>query len=530
LERALESRRAQTGEKSGPAAKLAALRAEVSDACRDAAQQPVGRFRLTVPTGGGKTLSGLRFALHHAVQHGLERVIVVIPYTSILEQTVHVYRGLFDAIDPNAVIEHHSSLDPAGESQEHRWACENWDAPIVVTTSVQFFETLYAHHKRRCRKLHRVANSVVLLDEVQTFPLELLDPIQQALDHLEAYFHTTVVSMTATQPLLQRETEREIVPAPAGLYSVVHSRFHVEWLGEPETPVTWDAVAARAAAEERVLVIVHARKDAELVATMLGPDCVHLSARMCAAHRLTVIEDVRRRLKQPGPCRVVATQLVEAGVDLDFPVVMRAFAGLDTLAQAAGRCNREFAPEPGRFVIFRAPTRPPAPSLVAGLNASQQLYCEGRFDLNDPALFALYTERVLQTRPRDPDDVLGKEERLDFPGVAASFRMIDSSGAAIIVPYEGGWSRVQQMRLAPDVPLRERLRRLQRYTVTVYPQELRRLRAEGLIEPLLPCLSEESQDDGMPWVIRGDMQPCPYSERFGLSWQAMEVEPLTMMA
>ena len=456
LESALETRNGLAGEKSSSATKLSKLRAEVSDACRDAAQGPVGRFRLTVPTGGGKTLSGLRFALHHAVRHGLERIIVVIPYTSILEQTVRVYRGLFDAIDPNAVIEHHSSLDPSGESQEHRWACENWDAPIIVTTSVQFFESLYAHHKRRCRKLHRVANSVVLLDEVQTFPLELLDPIQMALDHLATYFHSSVVSMTATQPLLQRDVEREIVRAPAALYTAVRGRFRVEWLGEPDTPVSWDAVVERATAEERVLMIVHTRKDAELVASMLGPDCVHLSARMCAAHRLAVIATIRQRLRQFGPCRVVATQLVEAGVDLDFPVVMRAFAGLDTLAQAAGRCNREFAPEPGRFVIFRAPTRPPAPSLVAGLNASQQLCGEGRFDLNDPALFAVYTARVLQTRPRDPKDVLGKEEALEFPAVAASFRMIDSGGATVIVPYEDGWNRVQQMRL--EVPVGDRRR------------------------------------------------------------------------
>jgi CRISPR-associated endonuclease/helicase Cas3 len=176
LEEDIAAKRALDSTKQGRAAELAALRASVSEDCRASAAQPVGRFRLTVPTGGGKTLSGLRFALHHAIQNNLSRVIVVLPYTSILEQTVRVYRKIFDPVDPNAVIEHHSSLDPDKETQQHQWACENWDAPIVVTTSVQFFETLYANHKRLCRKLHRIASSVVLLDEVQTFPLELCEP------------------------------------------------------------------------------------------------------------------------------------------------------------------------------------------------------------------------------------------------------------------------------------------------------------------------------------------------------------------
>jgi CRISPR-associated endonuclease/helicase Cas3 len=184
LEGDLSKKRGNTGSLQGTPAMLALMRAEVSDACLAAAPMAPGAFRLTVPTGGGKTLSGLRFALHHAIEHGLSRIIVVIPYTSILEQTVRTYRGIFDSVSPHAVIEHHSSLDPDGESLQHRQACENWDAPIIVTTSVQFFETLYAVHKRPCRKLHRIANSVVLLDEVQTFPFGMLDPILLALQNL----------------------------------------------------------------------------------------------------------------------------------------------------------------------------------------------------------------------------------------------------------------------------------------------------------------------------------------------------------
>lgn len=526
LETEIAAKRAGDAARQGRAAELAALRASVADDCRAAAGQPAGRFRLTVPTGGGKTLSGLRFALHHAIHNHLSRVIVVIPYTSILEQTVEVYRRIFDAIDPNAVVEHHSSLDPDKETQQHQWACENWDAPIIVTTSVQFFESLYANHKRPCRKLHRVAESVVLLDEVQTFPLELCDPIQQALDNLTKYFRTSVVSMTATQPLLRQDGEREIVSAPEKLYAPMRERYTLEWLGDPASAVEWEVVAARAQREERVLIVVHARKDAELLAKMLGEDCIHLSARMCAAHRLRVIDEIKKTLKATGPCRVVATQLVEAGVDLDFPVVMRAFAGLESLAQAAGRCNREFGPVPGRFVVFRAQTEPPKGTPRAGLSAALQFYLDRRLDLHDPDVFPLYTQRVLQDRPRDPGNVLGCESALDFEDAANKFKMIDNAGAGVVVPYGAGWDRVQQVRR--EGPSRNGMRSLQRYTVTVYDRELRKLRGEGLVERLFERAEGEPEDKQETWVVRGDLRPMPYDERFGLTVE--EEDDSTLMA
>jgi CRISPR-associated endonuclease/helicase Cas3 len=465
--------------------------------------------------------------MHHAIRNKLSRVIVVIPYTSILEQTARVYREIFNSVDRNAVIEHHSSLDPEREKMpQHQWACENWDAPIVVTTSVQFFETLYANHKRPCRKLHRIASSVVLLDEVQTFPLELSDPIQQALDNLAKYFRTSVVSMTATQPLLRKDGECEIVAAPEKLYEPMRDRYRLEWLGDPAAAIEWEDVAERARNEERVLVIVHARKDAELLARMLGPDCIHLSARMCAAHRLEVIKQIQEQLKTSGPCRVVATQLVEAGVDIDFPVVMRAFAGLESLAQAAGRCNREFGPVPGRFVVFRAPTDPPKGTPQAGLKAALQFYLEGRLDLHDPDVFPLYTKRVLQTRQPDPGNVLGCESELDFEESARNFKMIDDAGTSVVVPYGEGWERVQQVRR--DGPSRDGLRGLQRYTVTVYDRELYKLKNAGFVEPLFAQTEEEANDEKQTWVVRGDLRPLPYSERFGLTVQ--EEDGSTIMA
>jgi CRISPR-associated endonuclease/helicase Cas3 len=530
LEEHLHEKRSQGDQMEGRGAVLARMRAEVSDACYAAADMPPGAFRLTVPTGGGKTLSGLRFALRHALLHGLKRIIVVIPYTSILEQTVRTYRTIFNEVSKGVVIEHHSSLDPQGESPQHRQACENWDAPIIVTTSVQFFETLYANHKRPCRKLHRIANSVVLLDEVQTFPFGMLDPILLALKNLSVHFRTSVVSMTATQPLLRAEgRDREIVPEPKRLYEVMRDRFKLEWLGSPDTAVDWQTVASEALKHERALVIVHARRDAEDLARMLGPECIHLSARMCAAHRLEVLDRVRRILAGGGPCRVVATQLVEAGVDIDFRVVFRAFAGLETLAQAAGRCNREYAAVPGRFIVFRAPTQPPAGSLRAGLNVALGFYQDGRIDLHDPDIFPLYTKEVLQTQESDKNQVLTSERGQDFPESARRFKMIDQSGAAVIVPYKDGWTRAQALR--QNGPSRDGLRSIQRYTVTLYEQEFRRLRREGFLEPLFVATETEAPSfQETLWVIPGNVQPPPYSERFGLSWQAVEEEPSTLMA
>jgi len=530
LEEHLHEKRRQCDHIEGRAAVLARMRAEVSDACYIAAEMTPGSFRLTVPTGGGKTLSGLRFALRHALLHGLKRIIVVIPYTSILEQTVRTYRAIFDEVATDAVIEHHSSLDPSGESQQHRQACENWDAPIIVTTSVQFFETLYANHKRPCRKLHRIANSVVLLDEVQTFPFGMLDPILLALKNLSAHFRTSVVSMTATQPLLREEgRDREIVPDPRRLYEVMKDRFQLVWLGSPDAAVDWQTVASEALQYERVLVIVHARRDAEDLARMLGPECIHLSARMCAAHRLKELDRVRGILAGKKPCRVVATQLVEAGVDIDFPVVLRAFAGLETLAQAAGRCNREYAPVPGRFIVFRAPTQPPAGSLRAGLNVALGFYQDGRIDLHDPDIFPLYTREVLQTQESDESQVLTSERDQDFPESAKRFKVIDQSGAAVIVPYGEGWERAKALRQIG--PSRDGLRGIQRYTVTLYEQEFRRLRREGFLEPLFARTETEAPSfQKTLWVIPGNLHPSPYSDRFGLSWQAVEAEPSTLMA
>lgn len=507
------------------------MRTEVLQQCLASASLPPGTFTLTVPTGGGKTLSGLAFALRHAAQHSLQRVIFVAPYTSILEQTVKVFR---DVLGERNVVEHHSNIDPEKETDRNRQACENWDAPVIVTTSVQFFETLYANDKRRCRKLHRIGRSVVFLDEVQTFPEHLLRPIHSALDLLTARFGASVVHSTATQPRLMlrgkqdapsEQISREIVPDYAQHFPVIADRFHMEVLGDIKIPISLDELASAVGQHERVLAIVHRRQEAEELARRLGQGCLHLSARMCAEHRTAVLSEVRRRLEHGDRCQLVATQLVEAGVDLDFPVVFRALAGLETLAQAAGRCNREMRlPEPGRFIVFRVPSKPPAKSLQRGLDEALDLFHKGLPDLADPDIFADYTKRLLSNLGQDGTDsqhVLQEERFLNFPEVAARFRMIEDSGQPVVADYGDAWERVLELRR--DGPSRQAFRRLQRYTVSLQPQEIARLQALRVLEPLLYSRDEAKQTTS--WVLKEKVVGV-YDQRFGFGWQGGErVEP-----
>ncbi len=511
------------------------MRAEVLEQALASALADPGAFTLTVPTGGGKTMSGVAFALRHAAAHGLERVIVVAPYTSILEQMVGVLRNV---LGEENVIEHHSNVDVGRETDRARQACENWDAPVIVTTSVQFFESLYADTKKRCRKLHRIGRCVVFLDEVQTFPEHLLRPIHSALDLLAHRFGTSVVHSTATQPRLLMRTKgerspmvamREIVPDYARHYPVIADRFRMEVMGDLKVPVSLEELAVLGQ-HPQVLAILHRRKEAEELAQLLGPDCLHLSGRMCAEHRSAVLGEVRERLRLGQPCRLVATQLVEAGVDIDFPVVYRALAGLETLAQAAGRCNREMRlPNPGRFIVFRAPSRPPAPSLRRGLEEALDFFRKGIPDLSDPELFPNYTRRLLSSLGQDGMDsagILPLEEQLNFPEVAAKFRMIEDAGTLVVADYGEGWKRVLELRR--DGPTRRAFRRLQRFTVSLQPQEIARLTRLGVLEPLLPGAETEKQPTA--WALKPGVVGV-YSPRFGFRWQGGEkFEPESYLA
>ncbi len=455
------------------------LRRRVQEACRDAARSAPGAFRLRVPTGGGKTLGSMLFALHHARHHGLRRVIVVIPYTSIIDQTVDIYRGIFGA---EPVLEHHSNVDPTKEDLRHRLCTENWDSPIVVTTSVRFFETIHAAHKRDLRRLHNVAESVVILDEVQTFPLELIKPIKDALDRLTAHFRVSTVHCSATQPLLAQPGAAEIVADHGALFALARNRVAVRWPEDPSLPVTWEELAERIRGhrEGRVLAIVHRKKDAIELARAVGEGCIHLSTLMCAAHRREILRAIQRPDQR---CIVVATQLVEAGVDLDFPVVYRALAGVDSLAQAAGRCNREGRlPEPGEFHVFVAPTSPPRGTLENGAKLMKGYLLDGGTDLFAPDLPARYFADLTDLAGI-ASEIPGLEKARNFPGVDRKFRMIDNEGTPVIAPY-GDWQRkVSAVRAAPCI---DTFRGLQPYTVSLDDRFFKGLEARGCLEPLLP--------------------------------------------
>jgi CRISPR-associated endonuclease/helicase Cas3 len=477
-------------------------RAEVLAACRAAAELAPGIFSLTVPTGGGKTLSAMAFALAHAESHGLRRVIAAIPYTSIIEQNAAVYRR---ALGDGQVIEHHSSLDPEKETERNKLASENWDAPVIVTTNVQLFESLLSNRTSRCRKLHNVARSVLLLDEVQTLPPELLAPVLDLLRELVATFGCTIVLSTATQPALgAREgfeeglpDVREIMPDPASMAQRLR-RFEVRWPGglgadgEGGTgdgaPTTWQELAQRVGAEPRALAIVHRRQDArELAQRLPAAGRFHLSALMCADHRSQVLAEVKARLLEPGaPCRVVSTQLIEAGVDVDFPVVFRALAGLDSLVQAGGRCNREGKLEgPGRLDIFRAPTSPPPGILRQGLESMEALLKSrgAELDLLAPDVIERYFRMLFMKIDRDRSRVQDARERLAFHDTACRFRMIDDAWSApLVVPWGEADDRLEALReLGPD---RLRLRALQRYSVNLARRSLEALRDQGAIETI----------------------------------------------
>ena len=344
------------------------IRKTVLHDCRARASEPLGLFSLTVPTGGGKTLSSMAFALDHAVTHGLRRVIYAIPFTSIIEQNAKVFSDVFGQ---DNVLEHHCNYKSKDEPEEHgydKWrglAAENWDAPVVVTTNVQFFESLFSNRPSRCRKLHNIARSVIVLDEAQAIPTEYLEPCLCALKELVGQYGCTVVLCTATQPAVDDASlpekvrlhhVREIIADPQRLYTDL-KRTEVTLAGK----LTDAALAARLDGHEQVLCIVGTKPQAQAVFTLLQEreGAFHLSTNMYPEHRRRVLGTIRQRLADRLPCRVVSTSLIEAGVDVDFPVVYRAMAGLDSIAQAAGRCNREGGlPEPGRVVVYE-PEKPP---------------------------------------------------------------------------------------------------------------------------------------------------------------------------
>jgi len=495
--------------KGAPDTPVNHLRADILRQCRERAADAPGFFSLTVPTGGGKTLSGMAFALDHAIRHGKRRIVHVIPYTSIIEQTADIFRGIFG----EAVIEHHSSLDPDRETARSRLATENWDAPVIVTTSVQFFESLFAARTSRCRKLHNLVDSVVVLDEAQLLPPAFLQPILDALNLLVEHYGVTVVLSTATQPALETrrdsfgktrlrglENVREIIDDPDALYAALE-RVRVRLPDDLNTGRDWPAIADEIARHDSVLAIVNTRRQARELHALLPPDTIHLSALMCGQHRSDVIADIKRRLADGEPVRVVSTQLVEAGVDLDFPVVYRALAGLDSIAQAAGRCNREGRLERGEVVVF-VPPEPPPPGVMrrAAAKTVSVIATNGDDPLtraNFSHFFRLfYDDTELDEREIGRLLTPGNELNVQFRTAARRFRIIDDKGQAVLVRYYPVKDeKTRELDKTVDMllntlraegPSRWLMRKLQRYSVNVSDWHFRRLQDDCQIEEIHP--------------------------------------------
>ncbi len=473
------------------------LRREILDHSTRQADLEPGLFTLTVPTGGGKTLTSMAFALKHAVTHGLRRVVYVIPYTSIIEQNAGVFRDIFPS---DTVIEHHSNFDheilDEGEDQfgsglRHRLACENWDSPVVVTTNVQFFESLYAAKPSRCRKLHNLAGSVIILDEAQMLPVDYLRPCLKALDELARNYKSSIVLCTATQPALKRrdnfkhglEAVREIAPDPKKM----HKEFLRTRLVDAGV-LSLEQVADFVRDRKKVLCIVNTRARAGNLFEMIRnePGARHLSALMCPAHRTQVLRKIRENLKQGVPCRLISTQLIEAGVDISFPEVIREYSGLDSIVQAAGRCNREGESAGlGKVSVFM-PDEGLAPAFKQQAGNAENTLRHYNDPFSPESIEYYFTETYwLKQEYLDKMKILDEFDiprpNWAFRDVAERFRIIDNEMIPVVIPYDKDARKlIQKLRFAESRS--GILRSLQQYTVQVYSYQFDKLDSSGVLE------------------------------------------------
>jgi CRISPR-associated endonuclease/helicase Cas3 len=475
------------------------IRNEVQQYCLTESANEAGFYSLTVPTGGGKTLSSVLWAIKHALKNDLKRIIIAIPYTSIITQTASVLRGIFG--DEN-VLEHHSNVnlsddEKSGTRKRLKLATENWDYPIVVTTNVQLFESLFSNKPSDCRKLHNLAKSVLILDEVQTLPVEFLQPIVDTLDTLKRVFGSSILFTTASQPVLTGEIVgtnkmnsfealpeiKEIIPEEARLYDRLR-RVRLEF---DDIRSSYDDVVERMTEYPRVLCIVNTRNDAKEIYSRLPKDgiCLHLSRMMCPDHVRTTIEEVKKALKDNNNAvvRVVATQLIEAGVDIDFPVVFRQESGLDSVLQAAGRCNREGRLEMGKTFVFGL-QKPLPPGFITQTN-NARLGMGKQYDWFSPEAMTVYFQQ-LYSRIENFDKAHIKEllykPEMHFETAASEFRLIDDNTTSVIINWKDSMDWVE--RLKEEGPTYRSMKALSQYSVNVRERDMKKLFGMGAIEEL----------------------------------------------
>lgn len=497
---------------SASGSSLNTRRMQMYDDAVQGASRPPGFFSLRMPTGAGKTRTAMAFALRHATLHQKRRVIVAIPYTSIIEQNARVYREL---LGDEAVLEHHASLEVpwkvSDESDQERWqrlSSQNWDSPVIITTNVQLFESLFASKNGRLRKLHRVAGSVIILDEVQTLPPEFLALTLQGLRVLVEHFGCTVVFSTATLPALSKA----ILGQAHSLYEYALEQI-VELVQEPQQhfealrrveyhrvsePVSWTTLAHKliepTASPQALLILNTVRDTLSLLKELKTQGCEHLlylSTRLCAAHRREVLDEVRRRLNHGEPCLLISTQVVEAGVDLDFPVVWRALGPLDAIVQAAGRCNREGLLDKGDVYIFEPEDGHIPPGVyTAGREIAKNLLSQELSTLHTPQIHQQYFRLLYGNTMGDEHNLIKEEAALDFPAVAQGYKLIDDDTVSVLVRRP--WASAQESQLIDDILDAARyfssltarhLRALQPYMVNIRRWAAKKYEAQGLIIP-----------------------------------------------
>lgn len=503
-----------------PKGELNQCRCEILKHCLEQGEQrSPGLFTLTVPTGGGKTVASLAFALRHALQHGLNHIVYVIPYTSIIEQTADTFRNILGA---ESVLEHHSNVlydtEADGELTPQNMrlarAAENWDMPVIVTTAVQFFESLYANKPSKCRKLHNLANSVIIFDEAQMMPLSYLRPCVSAISQLVEHYNASAVLCTATQPALE-PIFREFLPAcsptelcPSGYYdNPVFRRVTFQNAGAMD----WEELAEALNAKNQVLCIVNSRKNAQAIYEQLdGDGTFHLSTLMMPAHRKRILNIIRQRLRAGAPCKVVSTSLIEAGVDVDFPYVFREIAGLDSILQAAGRCNREGRRPAADSIVTIFETEQKVPPLFETAVATGKLTMQQFADLSTQEAIRFYFNQWRNfkgTQAQDAKDILRQLQRENFPfaTVASQFHLIESPTYTVYIPADRGAELLNRYR--EGVRSKGLFRELGQYSVSIYENHMKSLYAVGDIAPL---------EDGSYELINLNL----YSDETGLSLEA----------
>ncbi len=503
-----------------PASEINQKRTQILQQCIQKAEQDRNLFTLTVPTGGGKTFASLAFALKHARRNKMDRIIYVIPYTSIIEQNAAEFKKVLGDVN---VLEHHSNFDFSQLNDEEvglrqKLASENWDVPVVVTTNVQFFESLFASRVSRCRKLHNIANSVIIFDEAQMLPVDYLRPCVYAIAELVKNYRCTAVLCSATQPALQKVFPKgmasaEIVDGTNQLYEFFKRTEIVKRGG-----LTNEMLAEEINALNAVLCIVNTKKHAkDLFKLLKGEGDFHLSALMCPRHRSKVISQIKQRLVKGLPCRVVSTQIIEAGVDVDFPVLYRSMAGLDEIIQAAGRCNREGKGSSLGLVHLFTPeedyTRRMPASLKRPISVTEEIMRNYDDIMSPQAIKAFFSELYQYEGGLDAKGIMDMLKRCEktgsipFRDIEQEFQLIENNTKTVIIPYDAKAEElIQQLQFAESP--KGALRALQPYTVSVYEYQYAALLKSSVIKPIfeetavLADAAQYSPDTGLNTVLQ----------------------------